>query len=127
MDKPRKLTRLLSCLFTVGCFIGFCFQVTNISTIYFAYPVVTRVYLSLPVEFDTPILGLCFGYTDVIDIERFERETGRTVGRRPAFPSGIRRFQRYFTISDIFKYTPEIDPDIAFWVFIMYVSSFLSR
>lgn len=91
-------------------FSGCLYQLCEILDMYFTYPMITELTVSMPDKLPVPDLSLCVRYVDIFEFERYERENRikLRIGseQNSDLPVLKRTFQKV-TIKDIFDYTPQ--------------------
>ena len=93
----------------MGCFVGCMWQISSISKIYFKYETSTELKLSIPGELPAPDLSVCFRYSDIFNVSRFNvNRTGDKLSESQN-EDAIKQIQSVVTIADIFEYTPPTD------------------
>ena len=103
--------RLLPKLVLMLSFTGFVLQVLQVSLQYFAYATTSVVWLVVPDALAWHDVTICIRYSDILDIESLERETGILYKRAPgstgaAFQDAVENESKMM-IKYIFDYTPK--------------------
>jgi hypothetical protein len=103
---------VLSQIFTIAAIAGLIWQIVTISCLYFSYDVRTRLMVAIPDFIATESVSFCSRYTDIIDFEALNKETGRSWSYSLSHDL-IRKYQDELSIAQLFKYTPKEDTIIS--------------
>ena len=104
----KCLTLSTTVVFVSCCLMGFAYQLSLVSNLYFKYRTTTQIRIEIPKKIFPLAIGLCSRYSDHLDYQRIKAESR---GRRNWYHSFdseiIRRYQHDLFIDEIFKYTPD--------------------
>ena len=79
------------------------------SSLYFQYKVVTVIQMRIPERVTTEIVNMCTRYTDILDYDRLNRESGRNWSYQPN-DDGIKwKYQHELKVSEVYRYTPDVN------------------
>ncbi|KAI1286336.1 hypothetical protein HDE_11032 [Halotydeus destructor] len=110
--RKRKIliVKVLNVVYCLGCGLGCAIQMYAISHVYFLFETVVRLNLTIPGDLEAPDLSLCFRYTDLFDVELFNRRNPSSVPLRQVRSRELHRaMESRVTIRDIFDYTPDTE------------------
>lgn len=109
MDK-RKFAVLSYLL----CFIGFCYQLNDILSVYFNYQTVNSVNINIRTELIVPDVSFCVRHIDIFDYERYEKDFNHTFSfkendQNDTLTTSEKVFETadHTTIKQFFNYTPK--------------------
>lgn len=110
--KKITLRRFSFLIFTCLCFLGATYQVSQLTSSYLLYNT-TRLLEIIPATANEPeTLFFCVRYTDLLNFTAIRAtggENNRSEWIRTNDAEGIRRYQKFLKISEIFTFTPETD------------------
>jgi len=106
--KPKNI---FFAFFALVCTAGMTWQLYLVSTIYFSYKVNTAISVGIPTHIEPKVLTFCTRYTDVLDYDKLNRETGRN-WTYSTFIDDVRKYQDELTVAEIFDYTPPVNEAI---------------
>ena len=102
-QRPSLLATLIILTMSV---IGFTAQLAQVSMQYFAYRTTTQVTLSTPEAIKFHTISLCIRYSDILDTESVQRDTGIVWNRNWSDWQVAFDMESLLTVDQIFKYTP---------------------
>ena len=105
MDVKRVLLLSVTITFFALCFVGIVMQVLAMSQLYFAYKITSTIKIAIPETIEPQALSVCTRYTDVIDFDKLNNETGRN-WNYTLYHVDIKKYQKELTIAEIMRYTP---------------------
>lgn len=108
MESRSLLSYLTTRAFLVILLICLTWQTAMISELYFGYKVVSGMKKRIPETVSTECINFCTRYTDLLDFERLNRETGRDWKYSIDFDDII-KYHHELKISEILNYTPSVD------------------
>lgn len=101
-----------SLLVRLICVLGFVWQVSNVSSSFFQYKTTSKVLLNSREAETLPQLQLCFTYSDILDWDRVNRQSGTKYSRTDN-EAEIRVIQSNLTIAQILDNVPAGNESIA--------------
>lgn len=93
-------------VFAIVCLLGCLYQIVQLTVIYVGYYVNTEISLILPVSVQPPSTSMCYRYTDLVDITRFNKDKNTALNFNSKSITSINQLQSELTIAQIFSYTP---------------------
>lgn len=107
MTPQRSALLWARLIFFAACAIGMIIQLTAMARLYFSYKVTTTIDISIPDTIQPQALSFCTRYTDIMDYERLNNETGRN-WEYTMDHLKVKKYQKELTLAEIFKFTPNI-------------------
>lgn len=113
MKIKLDVLRVSRIIVTMLCILGFVYQVSKFTDVYFKYATESELSLSIPVEITPPDLTVCFRYVDILDVPSLsvkEKKKLRSLERlkkNDNFTQLSDAIIEACTIQDIFKFTPD--------------------
>ena len=108
MKARLLLSRSWRLAFRLACLCGLLMQIFSISVKFFAYTTIARLETDVGNKpFTSPDFILCLPYTDLLDYERIQRETGLRADRRSDHE--LMLLTSRLTVAQLLKYTPPAD------------------
>lgn len=102
----RRLALLVSSyLMRVFCIAGATYMVVNMTRLYFEYRVTTVINIQIDDMVSPYATTICVRYTDILDYQRLEQETGRK-WRHVRDLEAVMKYKENLTVAEIFEYTP---------------------
>ena len=114
-EKSRFL-KFFTTLFFLLCGCGLIWQLWLISEMYFGYKVTTSIQISIPDKIHPVSTSFCTRFTDVLDFDRLNKDTGYNWTYSLLAPD-IQKYQDELTVNQIFAYTPAENQTIGRIVF----------
>ena len=102
----------LNRFYALICLLGFIWQITEVSIIYFNYDVVTRVATDVPDTFQFPTLHTCYRYTDVLNYDKMNQELKTNWSFSSYDGPAIQKLQHDLNVKNIHDFTPSIEDSI---------------
>ena len=87
------------------CFAGLLYQTWLICILYFQYKVTTSIEIYFPDTIPPHAVTFCTRFSDVLDFDKLNRETGRNWSYSLDYTM-INRYHNELTVAQMFRYTP---------------------
>ena len=113
---PRFSRKVFGCIYLLFCLVGLLWQSSQFTSMYLKYMVSSKIVISFPKEIQPYSPNICFRYTDILDFERLNRETGRRWSYSQV-PQVVRKYQHELTVAEIMTMTPRVEDivkDVSF-------------
>lgn len=111
-----KSKRIVTVIFSFFCVVGMGYQISLICHLFFRYKVSTQIRVFIPKMIEPRYLTFCARYTDVLDYDRLNRETGRNWSFSNVFLE-VKERQSNISVSEIFDFTPSPDEAVTLVIF----------
>ena len=112
----RLSRKVFGCIYLLFCLVGLLWQSSQFTSMYLKYMVSSKIVISFPKKIDPYFPNVCIRYTDILDFERLNRESGRrwSYARDPQV---VRKYQHELTVAEIMTMTPRVEDivkDVSF-------------
>ena len=113
---PTHFITAFNVFFFLCALSGLLYQEYQLSSVYFQYPISTKVDISIPDLLEAQAITLCIRYPDILDFDRLSRMRGREGWSYKKIMNGdlasdnfVRFVQDNMTIGEIIEYTPNVN------------------